>query len=105
MAKKALSTFSFQLEQRLLTARSGMSKRNEDFLRLLWNEGIRLFCALGANAKKWEEVPDWICVDQAPAEPHTMTTASHIDESLAEVIEIAQLFDTEEKAVVQVLER
>lgn len=90
----------------VLLSRSGyFPERDDDFLRQLWNERIRLFCVLGVDADKWEEALDWICVDEEPAEPHSMTTTSHIDESLAEVIEFAQLFDTKEKYDVQVLER
>jgi hypothetical protein len=43
------------------------------------------FCVSVVDAQKWEEALDWICVDQALAEPHTIATTSHIEESPAEV--------------------
>ena len=90
----------------VLLSRSGyVPERDEDFLRRLCSDGIRLFCVLGADADKWEEALDWIGLDQGSAESHFITTTSLIDESLAEVIEFAQLFDSGEKADVQVLER
>ena len=79
-------------------------ERDHQFLQDLIAARIALFCATGVGAKDWEDALDWACVGDGRGE-HTIVTAVHEDESLAEVVEFAEQFPTSSQDRPQIIHR
>lgn len=89
----------------LLSLSGYVPERDDGFLRELLNERVKLFFVLGIDAVKWEDALDWISINEETTEKYAITTTSHDDESLADVIEFAELFDARREDKVQIIER
>jgi hypothetical protein len=59
-------------------------------LRQFGNDRITLFCVVGVDAAAWEDAMDWLCISPDGEDIHFMTTTSHPDESVEEVISFAE---------------
>lgn len=79
--------------------------RDDELLRDLLKDRIELFSVLGVDADKWEDALDWICVGVDGLGDYVIITTSHKDESLAQVIESAERFETSKECSVQVIRR
>lgn len=89
----------------LLSRAAYLPGRDDGFLRLLCDDRIELFCVLGVDAQAWEDALDWMCIGEDGQGQYCIVTTSHRDESLAQVIDFAQRFDTRMAHAVQVIER
>jgi hypothetical protein len=89
----------------LLSTTGYVPERDDGFLCDLFAARIELFCVLGVDADKWEDALDWTCIGENGMGDYVITTTSHTDESLAEVTEFAERFNTRAEHVVQVVRR
>jgi hypothetical protein len=60
------------------------------------------FSAVGVDAEKWEDALDWTGIEEDGLGGHVIVTTSHKDESLAEVVAFAEVFETQVPHPVQV---
>lgn len=72
-------------------------------LRQFIDDKIELFCVVGVDAAKWEEALDWLCIDPKANSVHFITTTSHPNESVEEVIAFAESFQCETTHAVQLV--
>ncbi|MES2582505.1 MAG: hypothetical protein V4627_07295 [Pseudomonadota bacterium] len=75
----------------------------EALLRQFVEEKIELFCAVGVDAANWEEALDWLCIGPAGESIHFITTTSHPDESIEEVISFAKTWHSDHACEVEVV--
>ena len=88
----------------MLISTSGyVPERDEALLRELLRDKIELFCAVGADADKWEDAIDWLSLGDERTEEHFVATTQHSGESVADVIEFATQFATESAHEVEVI--
>jgi len=78
----------------VLISKSGYSPEKEQLLLDLIAEPIALFCAVGQDCEKWEDVMDELCVGDG-SDPVSIVTTSHPDESADDVIKFAEHFSVE----------
>jgi hypothetical protein len=78
----------------LVSASGYTPERDDTFLRDLLAARIELFCVVGVDAEKWEEALDWTCIGEDRLGEYVIVTASHNEESLAEVVAFAETFET-----------
>jgi hypothetical protein len=89
----------------LVSASRYRPERDNAFLRDLLAARIALFCAVGVDAEKWEDALDWTGIEEDGLGGHVIVTTSHKDESLAEVVAFAEVFETQVPHPVQVVYR
>ncbi|MGE0754277.1 MAG: hypothetical protein AB7L92_03855 [Alphaproteobacteria bacterium] len=75
----------------VLVSNSGYDSSHDDILKKLVNRKIELFCAVGKDCQKWEDFMDELCVGDG-SDVQYITTTSHPDEPVNEVIEFARLW-------------
>lgn len=80
----------------VLISRSGYSTSHDDILLSLIQRKVHLFCAVGKDCKLWEEVMDELVVGPVGACEWFVSTTSHPDESIEDVIEFAEGFHIED---------
>ena len=83
----------------VLISASGYSEKYTSLLRRFIEEGVDLFCAQGKECEKWEEAMDWLCVelDTSGEKPGAFcTTTCHPNESVKEVVEFAENWNSRE---------
>ena len=72
------------------------SEDYEYILEKLFNRKIELFCAWGKHCGQWETAMDLYVTDpERYNENHHITTTSHNDESFDDVMNMAELWFTE----------
>lgn len=62
-----------------------------------------MFCAVGADCEVWEEVMDALVVGPDGRGEWHVTTTSHPDESLNDVVEFAQQWQLDEPSEVEII--
>ncbi|MDD5392777.1 MAG: hypothetical protein PHE17_07135 [Thiothrix sp.] len=78
----------------LVSTSAYQPERDAALLHELLQSKIELFCAVGADARSWEDALDWLLVTDYWDDSYSLITTAHPDESLEEVIEFAQSFHT-----------
>ena len=68
----------------------------------LLDHGYELFCAVGKDCELWEEVMDELAVGDGTNSRY-ITTTSHPDESLEDVVEFAKIFSTTDESGVEIV--
>lgn len=89
----------------VLVSSSGYSHDHQSLLRKLLDERIELFCAIGKDCEAWEAAMDWLCInlDTSGVLPGAfVVTTSHPDESLEDVVEFAQNWNSHEEQTTDV---
>ena len=86
----------------VLISESGYSKEHDKLLLNLLDQGYELFCAVGKDCEVWEEIMDEFSVGDG-SNPRYITTTSHPDESIEDVIEFAKLFSINKESDVDVV--
>lgn len=86
----------------VLVSKSGYDEKYDELLSSFLDREFELFCVVGKNCEKWEEVMDEIAVGDGANSRYIITT-SHPNESELEVIEFAKNFVTETKSEVEVV--
>ncbi|MDT0605376.1 DUF7684 family protein [Thalassotalea castellviae] len=77
------------------------SEKDKLILSLLEQDYI-LFCVVGVDCEKWEDIIDELAVGDG-SNPKFVTTTSHPDESIDEVIEFANMLSLDTKSGVDVI--
>lgn len=88
----------------VLHTRVSYDPRFDAFLRGLLARKIVLFCAVGVDCAAWEEAMDWACIGPAGEALGIVVTTSHPGETVAEVVEFAEMFRTDAPSVVEIIE-
>lgn len=73
----------------ILVSESGYNEQHDRFLQSILDEGYELFCAVGKDCELWEEIMDEIAVGNC-TDACYITTTSHPNESVDEVIQFAK---------------
>ena len=73
----------------VLVSTRGYDPSHDALLLSLIERRIELFCAVGKDCELWEEVMDELVVGPDGEGAWLVTTSSHPDESVAEVMEFA----------------
>ena len=87
----------------VLVSRTGYSPAKDQILLDLIAEPIALLSVVGQDCQKWEDVMDELCVGDG-ANPVSIHTTSHPDESVEEVAEFATQFSVEDDRGVRIIE-
>lgn len=96
-AYNAMKTLKF-----VLISESGYNKEHDKLLLNLLEQGYKLFCVVGKDCDVWEEIMDELAaVDEL--NPRYITTTSHPDESIEDVIEFAKRFSINQESDVDVV--
>ena len=72
-------------------------------LRQFVEDKIALFCAVGVDAANWEDALDWLCIGPEGKSIHFISTSSHPDESVEEVISFAESWHSDSAHEVEVV--
>ena len=88
----------------VLVSKSGYSAQHDHLLLSLIDRRIKLFCVVGRDCQLWEEVMDELVVGPTGEGDLDLTTTSHTDESVEEVIAFAESWNLDERSGVQVIE-
>ena len=88
----------------VLFSQGGYHESHDTLLQSLINRRIGLFCAVGKDCEIWEDVMDELVVGPKRDYEWHVNTTSHPNETLAEVIEFAEMFDLNEPTSVEVIE-
>lgn len=75
----------------VLIASQPYSSRHEPLLLSLIERPIELFCAAGVDCGNWETAVDLLLTEPDRHFTHHITTTSHPDEPLADVLNMADL--------------
>ncbi|MCE0557490.1 hypothetical protein [Motilimonas sp. E26] len=86
----------------VLVSVSGYKKEHDKLLKSLLNQKNELFCVVGKDCEVWEEIMDELSVGDG-SNPLPITTTSHPDESITDVIGFAQMFKIEKESGVEVV--
>ena len=76
-------------------------ERDELILSLL-DKGYVLFCVVGIDCEKWEDIIDELSIGDG-SNPKFVTTTSHPNESVDEVVEFAKMLTLDKKSGVDVI--
>ena len=87
----------------VLVATEPYSSRHEPLLLALIERHIELFCAAGIDCGNWETAMDLLLTDPERAINHHITTTSHPDEPLDDVLNMAELWSVEGRTDVEVI--
>jgi hypothetical protein len=88
----------------VLVSKSGRSPAHDALLRSLIDRKIELFCAVGKDCRKWEDVMDGLCFGPDGEQVHFVVTSSHPQESVDDVISFARLWSSQSHDAVEVIE-
>jgi hypothetical protein len=88
----------------VLVSKTGYDASNNELLRGLIARRIGLFCAVGHECERWEEMMDELVVGPTGECVWHVTTTSHPGETTSEVIEFARAFRLDEPGDVEVIE-
>jgi hypothetical protein len=88
----------------VLVSKSGYDPRHDGMLRGLIDDNISVFCVVGKDCQRWEEVMDELVVGPDGSGDLDIVTTSHSEETVAEVVEFAERFDIGEPSEVRVIE-
>ena len=88
----------------VLVSKGGYNTSHNDVLQSLIERRICLFCAVGKDCELWEDVMDELAVGPSGEYAWHVTTTSHPNESIEEVIEFAKLFHLDEPTSVEIIE-
>jgi hypothetical protein len=88
----------------VLIASQVYSPQHEPLLLSLIERPIELFCAAGIDCENWETAVDLLLTDRDRDFTHHITTTSHPDEPLADVINLAKVWVTEDESEIEILE-
>ncbi len=86
----------------VLISESGYSKEHDELLVSFLDQGYELFCVVGKQCERWEEIMDEIAVGNGTNSRY-ITTTSHPDETEEEVIEFANNFYTKIASGVEIV--
>ncbi len=86
----------------VLISESGYSKENDKLLFNLLDQGYELFCVVGKGCVVWEDIMDGLSVGDG-TNPRYITTTSHPEESIEDVIEFAKMFSINKESDVDVV--
>lgn len=78
----------------VLISETGYNREHDSLLSSFLDQKYELFCAVGKDCELWEEVMDELAVGNGES-PRYITTTSHSNESVDEVIEFAKFFGNE----------
>lgn len=78
----------------LVSTSAYQPERDAALLHELLQSKIELFCAVGVDARSWEDALDWLLVADYWDDSYILMTTAHPDEPLDDVIEFAQSFNT-----------
>ncbi len=87
----------------VLISKTGYSPQHDKLLMDLLNKGIELFSAWGKDCKLWEEVMDELAVGDG-SNPISITTTSHPDEPIEDVLNMANCWTTDPPTEVKIIE-
>jgi hypothetical protein len=87
----------------VLMASQPYSAMHESLLIALIERQIELFCAAGTDCENWETAFDLLLTDPDRGYTHHITTTSHPDESLEDVLNLANFWIVEGGSEVEVL--
>lgn len=79
----------------VLVSHGGYRAEHDALLSELLARRIEIFCAVGKDCQRWEDVMDEMVVGPADGRPHFVLTTSHPDESVDEVVAFARLLHVE----------
>ena len=88
----------------VLVSKAGYRPSHDDLLLRLISRRIKLFCVVGRDCELWEEVMDELVVGPTGEGDLDVTTTSHPDEDIAEVIAFAEDWGLDEPSDVEVIE-
>jgi len=88
----------------VLVSKTGYDAAHNGLLRALLQRKIRLFCAVGRDCERWEEVMDELVVGPHGEGTWQVSTTSHPDETTMEVVDFAEMFQLDEPSTVQIIE-
>lgn len=84
-------------------SKTGYSPDKNQILLDLIAEPIALFCAVGKDCQTWEDVMDELCVGDG-SNSVFITTTSHPDETIEEVVTFAKIFSVDNDEGVRIIE-
>ena len=88
----------------VLVSVSGYDSKHDQLLKSLIDRKIVLFCAVGVQCEMWHDVMDELIVGPYGKYAWHINTTWHEGESVAEVIEFAENFHTDNPTGVEVIE-
>ena len=86
----------------ILVSESGYSAEHDKLLEAFLEQNFGLFCVVGKDCELWEQVMDEIAVGNGENVRY-ITTTSHPNESVTEVVEFANNFITSKESEVKVV--
>ncbi len=86
----------------VLVSRNKYSPETDDLILSLLEKGYELFCVVGEDCEIIEDVIDELAIGDGSS-PKQVTTTSHPNESLDEVVEFATMMTVNEKSGVEVV--
>lgn len=86
----------------VLISESGYKKEHDKLLQSVLDQRYQLFCVVGKDCEIWEEIMDELSIGDG-SNPHPITTTSHPDESVKDVLEFAHMFKIEKESGVEVV--
>lgn len=72
-----------------------------DYLQSLIDQNYQLFCVVGIDCQKWEDMIDELAIAYT-SPPKYVTTTNHPDETVNDVIEFAKMLTLERETDVDV---
>ncbi|MDM7861219.1 hypothetical protein QTP81_13670 [Alteromonas sp. ASW11-36] len=86
----------------VLVSKNKYSSETDDLILSLLEQGYELFCVVGEDCEKIEDVIDELAIGDGSS-PKRVTTTSHPNESLDEVVQFATMMNLNEKSGVEVV--
>ncbi|MEH6471968.1 MAG: hypothetical protein V7752_12035 [Halopseudomonas sp.] len=86
----------------ILISVTGYSADHNSLLTNLLDNGYELFCAVGKDCTHWEEVMDDLAVGDGTNSRY-ITTTSHPEETISDVVEFAKMFSTSKESDVKIV--
>jgi hypothetical protein len=86
----------------VLISENGYNPEHDSLLMSFLDQKIQLFCAVGKDCELWEEIMDELAVGNGEQSRY-ITTTSHPNESVEDVIEFAKMFNSHSTNEVQVV--
>ena len=74
----------------------------DELILSLLDKGYVLFCVVGIDCEKWEDIIDELSIGDG-SNPKFVTTTSHPNESVDEVVEFAKMLTLDKKSGVDVI--
>ncbi|RJG36912.1 hypothetical protein [Motilimonas pumila] len=86
----------------VLISETGYSPEHDTFLYCLLKQQYELFCVVGKDCELWEEVMDELAVGDG-TNTWQITTTSHVDEGVENVVKFAESWPTKVPSGVRVV--